>query len=161
MTTQIVRSKKLRGKTRTQQLEEDKVRGSRTQQQFKDDANLNVIMQRYVKSNPRDPHGFALAMQIGTGESGDATSTLTLADALNLVNEGTDRFMELPSDLRDRFGNDPVKLESFLRNPENQEEAYRLNLAVRPETPQKPPPLDVRVVQEDLVVQSGKGPEGP
>lgn len=159
---------KLRGKTRSQQLAEDLKRavdgpvpGTRTQQQFKADCDLNPLMQRYLKQNPRDRLGFGIAMQVGMGQSGDGSLTLDLAEALNIVNSGTEEFLRLPSDIRDRFNNDPVKLSSFLSKAENQEEAYRLGLAVKPVPPPEPPVTRVHVVQTDLVDQSQKGPEGP
>lgn len=152
--------KKLRGKTRSQQLAFDIERGSRTQQQFKQDADLNVLMQRYVKQNPRDPLGFGLAIQAGMGQSGDTTSHVDLAEALNVVNASTEAFMDLDSSIRDRFNNDPLKLAKFLGEPKNQEEAYRLGLAVKPVEAPEAPPMKVHVVQTDLAEQASKGPGG-
>lgn len=96
---------------------------SLTQQHFKDDADLNVIAQRFgldkspMPTAPFDPRMY-----------GDFTNVPDLRTALDTVNDAKNRFMALPAKLRTRFDNDPAKLWDFVNDPENGAEAVRLGL---------------------------------
>lgn len=50
------------------------------------------------------------------------------AEAYEIFSDASERFSQLPSEVRDRFANDPLKLLTFLSDPRNREEAIRLNL---------------------------------
>lgn len=54
-----------------------------------------------------------------------------LLGAVLLVQEATDRFEQLPSTLRERFGNDPIKLHDFISDPKNKNEAIDLGILVK------------------------------
>jgi len=112
---------------------------SLTQQQFREDCDLNVLAVRFgltgapLPPAPIDPSAY-----------GDFTNVPDLRTALDLVNDATNRFMELPSGLRTRFHNRPGELWEFVNNPENADEAVRLGLLRRveplqTETPVTPP----------------------
>jgi len=105
---------------------------SLTQQSFRDDADLNVLVRRFgidkipVPPMAQDPAYF-----------GDFSNVPDLRTALDLVNDATNRFMELPPQLRAKFDNSPAKLWHFVNDPDNASEAVRLGLlaTVQPETP--------------------------
>ena len=58
----------------------------------------------------------------------DVSSLPTYQEALNMVCDAQEQFMELPSDLRKYFNNDPGEFLDFLNNPDNHPEAVRLGL---------------------------------
>lgn len=94
---------------------------SLTQQSFTDDANINIIAQRFglneIPSQPLDPSFFR-----------DTTGDPDLRDILEANRTARDHFMSLPAKLRKRFHNSPRELWDFVTDPENAEEAVRLGL---------------------------------
>jgi hypothetical protein len=62
---------------------------------------------------------------------------------MNAIRAGDDAFAELPSDIRERFNNDPAEFVDFCLDEANNEEAANLGLAFRkfeePETPTAQP----------------------
>lgn len=76
------------------------------------------------------------------GQYADLTNLPDYQEALNTVIAADNAFMALPSQIRDRFQNDPAMFVAFLSDPRNQDEAIRLGLATdtRPPPPPPPPP---------------------
>lgn len=74
------------------------------------------------------------------GQYADLTSLPEYQSALDTVLSAQAAFASLPSQVRERFLNDPARFVAFLGDPANQDEAIRLGLAVdtRP-PPQKEP----------------------
>jgi len=66
------------------------------------------------------------------GVYGDFTNVPDYQTARNRLLEVEATFFALPSELREKFNNDPGKVLEFLDNPENQEECYNLGLIDRP-----------------------------
>lgn len=103
-----------------------------TQQQFAEDADINVLARRFgldkvaIPAAPLDPSFY-----------GDFTEVPDLRTAMDLVNEATNRFMDLPAKLRERFDNNPAKLWHFVNDPENGPEAVRLGLLKQVQEPQE------------------------
>lgn len=103
---------------------------SLTQQHFKDDVDLNCIVKRYgitdgaIPPAPADPRYY-----------GDFSDAVDFREAMDRINEAQQRFSELPADLRSRFHNDPVLLHDWVSDPANQEEAVKLKLLTKKETP--------------------------
>lgn len=94
---------------------------SLTQQSMAEDADINVIMDRFgltgrMPENPRVPM------------YGDFDTVFDYQSALNAVSDAYDSFMELPAKVRQRFDNNPQKLLEFLSHDDNMEEAQRLGL---------------------------------
>lgn len=110
----------------------------RTKQSFKDECDINVIMRRYqvtgelVHLNQRSPL---------FGDFPD----MDFQSAMAIVIQARENFATLPSEVRDRFANDPGRLLSFLQDPANREEAIKLGLvriAEQPApTPEPSPPV--------------------
>ena len=101
---------------------------SLTKQCFKDDCDINLVMQKWVK------HGIEPNLEPQKGFFGDFTDVADYMTACNLVIEAQESFASLDSKVRERFANDPSKFLEFMSNFENLEEAVSLGLAVkRPE----------------------------
>lgn len=103
----------------------------RTLQQFKDECDINLTVKKYG-----DPNAFIQAMRIQNAIAnqtskpmyGDFSELPDLQEAMNAVREAEAMFMDLPAEVRERFGNDPVKLIQFVQNPDNLDEAEKLGL---------------------------------
>lgn len=100
----------------------------RTLQSFKDECDINRIMKRYQQTGVID-HVNRAQPQFGDIQAID------FQDGLNIVLEAEARFAALPSDVRDRFGNDPARLLDFVGKPENAQEAVKLGLLDAPPAP--------------------------
>lgn len=113
----------------------------RTQQQFKDECDINVIVKRFGLTGMM-PEGLP-------GNFGDFSDVDDYQTALNRVRESGETFMDLPSDLRKRFHNDPFELMKFLGNDANRVEAEKLGLVPVPAPIVKAPPMEVVVLPGD------------
>lgn len=86
-------------------------------------------------------HGLgALSTHTRAPVFGDFTDAPTsLQEAYNRILDAQANFLELPSAVRERFANDPMRLLSFLSDPENRAEAQKLGLVnVSPAAPAAP-----------------------
>ena len=105
---------------------------SMTQQQFLEECDINRIMQRYQET------GVLVDPMVGTGTRqpifGDFSEEFDLREAMDKVNDAYEQFYQLPSRIRERFDNSPVKLLEFLRDSENYDEAVKLGLVKPRET---------------------------
>lgn len=92
------------------------------QQSFKDDADINVILERFnitgeLPSSSREP------------QYGDfLDSPVDYKQALDVVMSAQSSFNELPARLRSRFDNDPAKYVDFVMDDKNRDEAIELGL---------------------------------
>lgn len=93
---------------------------SMTDPQYEHDCTIEGIIKKYgVLPRPEvEP------VNMDVSEMGD------FAACMERVNEGLSSFAALPSEIRDRFGNDPKAFMSFLADPSNVKEAIRLGLMV-------------------------------
>lgn len=73
------------------------------------------------------------------GQYADLTSLPDYQEALNTVLASQAAFAALPSQVRERFHNDPARFVEFLADPANQDEAIRLGLAQDTRVPEAPP----------------------
>jgi len=107
---------------------------SMTQQEHKDDCDVNTILKRFQLTGE-------LGRDSGPGQYLDCTVPgYDFQTAQNFIADAHSMFMELPSSIRERFGNDPGSLIAFMEDPRNAQEAISLGL-VRPpmETPDPVP----------------------
>lgn len=108
----------------------------KAQQQFKEDADLNIIMRKFQKGEAIDH--FA---KYG-GVYGDFNPH-TYQESLNIIKKADEMFAELPSNVRNRFENDPSAFLTFVQNPDNLEEAKTMGLGLAPAKPDPhAPPQD-------------------
>lgn len=126
---------------------------TKAQQQFKDDADINSIMRKFQKTG-------AITHVAAHRPQYDVATSITLHEAMNIVTKADTMFQDLPSSLRERFAT-PDNFLDFVQNPDNEQEAHELGLALSPEaqavadqrtppapeappepTPAEPPPAD-------------------
>ena len=101
-----------------------------TQQHFKDETDINNIMAKFAKT------GLVDHVNKVTGSYGDFSTVQDYQLHLDQVMAAQTAFMELPSQIRRRFDNDPAHLLAFLNDPANRDEAVALGLVEAPPPPQ-------------------------
>lgn len=126
---------------------------SLTQQSFADDADINFIMSKYVTdahktdaplpytvelSKPRNVFDYATGYAgyggiPGTEARETAYSVINGAgddffDMVNRIRNAEEAFAALPSDLRQRFSNNPRAMLTYLADPANKDEAVGLGI---------------------------------
>jgi phage internal scaffolding protein len=104
----------------------DNFEATRTKQAFKKDADINNIMAKYQKT------GALTHYNRFSAQYGDATG-IDFQNAMNLVQDVQEMFMELPSELKRRFNQDPEGFLDYVQNPDNAEEMAELGLRERRE----------------------------
>lgn len=92
-----------------------------TVQGERDMADINKIIQRMEKTGTilgptREPF------------YGDVSGFTGLADALEMVQNARELFMQIPASIREKFDNDPVKMVAFLEDPGNLDAAVEMGL---------------------------------
>jgi len=115
---------------------------SPTVQSMAEDADINVVMQRFgvtgkMPENPRIP------------TYQDFEDVFDFRTANEAVMEANRAFMEYPASLRGRFENNPQIFMDWVAKEENREEMQKLGLLKqKPPATIKPEPMEVRVVNE-------------
>lgn len=101
------------------------VEPSRTKQSFAEEADINFLMDRFLRTGY-----FPTVEELGGAQPmfGDFSEGVSYMEALERVRAAEDGFMQLDAKVRDRFRNDPAELLQFLSEPGNREEAVRLGL---------------------------------
>lgn len=100
---------------------------SLAKQSFKDECNINNIVKRSRVT------GMLSHLSSRQPRFMDLGSSTDFHSAMNTVIAAEKAFSELPSDLRERFSNDPAKLLEFVHDPKNHAEAITLGLVDAPE----------------------------
>jgi len=90
---------------------------------FADEADINTIVNRFLKTGEL-PANF----RVPTYQ--DFEGVFDFQTAMNAVRQAADAFMQLPANVRSRFGNDPHNFVDFCSDPENLEEARKLGLTI-------------------------------
>lgn len=122
---------------------------SKAQQSFKDECDINTIVRRFgltgeLPSNVRVP------------QYADFEETFDFMSSMNVIREAEEAFMAMPANVRDRFGNDPVRFVDFFNDPDNRPEAEKLGIVTRRPVAD---PIPVPVVSGAPAPVSG--PSGP
>lgn len=125
---------------------------SLTQQAPKDQTNINVMMKKFGLTGQ-------MPMNIRTPLTTDFEGIFDFQTAQNRVVEAKSSFMQLPADLRARFGHDPAKFVAFCLDKENLPELRKLKLAPEEKKIVEAPPMRVQVVnkEKDDGEESGLG----
>lgn len=106
----------------------------RTKQSFKDQADINFIMGRYLRSGNVD----WLSRHEGTFGT---VEPQTFHECMNVVSRAKEMFADLPSAVRKRFSNSPADFMAFMADSNNIAEMRKLGLAKpEPEAPPAPAP---------------------
>lgn len=96
---------------------------SLTQQQFKEEADINTIVDRFMKSG-------VLPSPAVMPQFMDVEGVFDYQTAMNYVRQADENFMRMDAKVRARFNNSPQEFLEFFANPENTQEAIRLGLAI-------------------------------
>lgn len=121
---------------------------SMTEQHFKDECDINTIVSRYQETG---------VLPQGNREPlfGDFTEFPTdLQSSQQFFDEAHARFMELPSNLRKEFNNDPVQLLAFLHDENNRARAVELGLIAGPASASPAPQTSANVQSERTNVET-------
>lgn len=108
-----------------------------TQQQFADECDINNIMKRYQAT------GVITHLNGRQPEYGDFSNPVDFQTGLNTVRDAQELFASMPAVIRDRFGNDPMKLLEFIADEKNRDEAVSLGIVKAPEPEPKPQKVEV------------------
>ena len=122
-------------------------------QEFKDDADINVIMRKFQKT------GAINHVAKYQGEYGMATP-VSLHQAMNLVAKAQSMFEDLPSSVRNEFGNDPRQFLEFVQDPQNAARAAELNIALAPEAAEKAAEIAAEAARAAGSGEPGNEPAG-
>lgn len=94
---------------------------SMTDRSFKVECDINTIVNRCMQTG--------VMPQVEGGLYGDFVGLPdNLQDSYALIADAQDRFMQMPSDIRAEFNNDPLQLISFINNDANRARAIELGL---------------------------------
>lgn len=96
---------------------------SRTIQSGKDDADINVIVKRFMRTG-QAPVNARLP------EYGDYHGISDFQSAMNVIRQAEESFMSMPSSIRNKFGNDPQAFLEFCSNKDNLPEMRKMGLAI-------------------------------
>lgn len=112
------------------------VEEKRTKEAFAEESDINNIMARYKRSGVIDHLAYSAPMY------GDFDNAIDYMDAKNRLIAADESFNALAAHIRDRFGNDPGRLITFMSDmPANEKEAQELGLLTKPsDPPRKPAP---------------------
>lgn len=95
---------------------------SLTDQSWKVDCDVNHVMSKFMKT------GQISHLAKVEGQYADVSGIQCLHDSLTVVAEAESAFNMLPAKLRKKFSNSMVKMDEYLRDPKNNEEAIKLGL---------------------------------
>lgn len=108
--------------------------GSHVQQNLQDITDINRIMSKYQRT------GVLTHINQAVQQYGDFSEVPDYKTGLERLQAAQDIFMQLPSQLREKFNNDPGKFIDFATDPDNQEEMRTLGLAPKlPPVVERPP----------------------
>ncbi len=101
------------------------------QSQYKD-TDINNIVKKFQVTGLLDSPG---SVPFETLQYGDATLLPDYQTALDLVNSVHEEFATLPSDVREKFGHDPMQLLDALQDPTKKEMLQDIGLISKPVEP--------------------------
>jgi len=90
-------------------------------------TDINNIVKQYLKT------GDEAYLKRRAGQYADLTQIGDLAESLTQIELANEAFMELPSDLRLKLGNDPVQFIEWINDPQNVDEAVKHGFLVKRE----------------------------
>lgn len=106
-----------------------------TEQSHREEVKVQNILKKYHET------GILTHVSNYGGNYMDLPSGMDLQTALNITIEANEAFDSLPSDIRNRFANNPGAFLDFVQNPDNFDEMKEMGLVNR-ETLSKREPFD-------------------
>lgn len=116
---------------------------TRAQQNFKDECDINTIVRNFGVTG-------TLPTNVRTPINADFIDVMDYQTSLNLMIEAEKAFMQMPSDVRKEFQNDPGKFVEFASDSKNLDRCRELGLA-----PPKAKEPEIPVVK---IWSDGNGP---
>lgn len=102
---------------------------SKTRQEFLNESLTSTIIERFTRTGVLVPPGMARREPM----FGDFTEIPDgVQDAANLMIRVRDDFARLPSNIRERFSNNPLMMYAFLSDERNRDEAISIGLVAKP-----------------------------
>ncbi len=96
---------------------------SLTQEQFAEESEINNIIRSH------DRNGVIEHINRGNAIYGDFSGITDFSEALDQIREAQNEFMNIPSEIREKFQNDAGQFFKFASNPENIQELREMGLA--------------------------------
>ncbi|QXP08210.1 MAG: internal scaffolding protein [Arizlama microvirus] len=93
-----------------------------TQQSDAQEANINVIMERYQTSGQ-------LPKMLQEGIYGDFSNVTDYRTAVETIRAAEDAFYEIPAQIRQKFDNNPDNFIKFATDPSNKQALQEMGLA--------------------------------
>lgn len=93
-------------------------------QSQEEEANINTIVKRFGLTGQL-PHNVKVPTYA------DLTEVPDFVTAMDMVRRAREAFMEMPADVRYRFGNDAGAFADFCSNPANQDELIKMGVATK------------------------------
>jgi phage internal scaffolding protein len=97
---------------------------SLTQEQFAEETKINNILRSH------DRNGVIQHINRGNAIYGDFSNVTDFSDALDQIKQAQSEFMNIPSDIREKFKNDAGEFFKFASNPDNIDELREMGLAI-------------------------------
>lgn len=97
---------------------------TKTQQHLAESTSIKAILKRY-----RNVNDLRHAVESNPGLYGDFSDAKSYQDSLNVVLQANDQFASLPSEVRERFQNDPAQFLEFASDEKNLPEMVKMGLA--------------------------------
>lgn len=94
---------------------------SKTQQHDEHDANINNIVATYMRTRTIEGHNKPPI-------NSDFTMITSMQDAMQLIVDARESFMEQPAQVRAKFDNDPAKFVDFCSREENRDAMRQMGL---------------------------------
>ena len=94
-----------------------------TQQHFADETEINNILRSH------DRNGIIEHIHKGNAIYADFSNITDLSDALHQIKEAQEEFLNVPSEIREKFQNDAGKFFKFASDPQNIDELRKMGLA--------------------------------
>ncbi len=98
-----------------------------TQQHFQEETEINNILRSH------DRNGVISHIHKGQAIYGDFSDITDLQDALAKLKQANSEFMNVPSEIREKFQNDAGKFYTFASNPDNLDAMVDMGLAIKPQ----------------------------
>ena len=95
---------------------------SLTQQHFADESEINNILRSH------DRNGVIEHIHRGNAIYGDFSEITDLSDALVQIQEAQKEFLNIPSEIREKFKNDAGEFFKYASNPDNEEGMRQMGL---------------------------------
>lgn len=110
---------------------------TRTEQHHKDKCDINEIIKIHGAGTPLAP-----IVDVIDGPANDLTGA-DFKTYMDHVTRAKSNFERMPVSIKNRFNNDVSQLLDFVQDPNNYDEAIKLNLITKPEVPSEPvtPPV--------------------